>query len=155
MRPSTFSRYRRPPHRGAWIEIFWQLFFCIPPVCRPPHRGAWIEIPLCAYQGSFCRVAPRTGGRGLKSARIVCKPMHGVVAPRTGGRGLKYTASDLKQLQSRRPPHRGAWIEIRDHTSLIAIPSVAPRTGGRGLKSIRGSTNYLTRWSPPAQGGVD
>ena len=35
---------RRPPHRGAWIEILcaYQGSFCRP--CRPPHRGAWIEI---------------------------------------------------------------------------------------------------------------
>ena len=33
---------------------------------RPPHRGAWIEIGGASPDSMCGRVAPRTGGRGLK-----------------------------------------------------------------------------------------
>ena len=34
---------------------------------RPPHRGAWIEISAAENVDAAEVVAPRTGGRGLKS----------------------------------------------------------------------------------------
>ena len=56
----------RPPRRGAWIEIPRILTTTPPAICRPPHRGAWIEIPVLYPSFAVVRVAPRTGGRGLK-----------------------------------------------------------------------------------------
>ena len=54
-----------------------------------------------------------------------------------------------------RPPHRGAWIEIRNIHNFNVMRDVAPRTGGRGLKSalVKFVKAYIR--SPPAQGGVD
>ena len=34
----------RPPHRGAWIEIVLQKIHNQAGASRPPHRGAWIEM---------------------------------------------------------------------------------------------------------------
>ena len=79
---------RRPPHRGAWIEIFTvilnivqvnvaprtggrglkfpSLKTAVKKLRRPPHRGAWIEIWAFIEHLPEDDVAPRTGGRGLK-----------------------------------------------------------------------------------------
>ena len=56
---------------------------------RPPHRGAWIEIFPKFNLIVSAIVAPRTGGRGLKWENMSKPTLCGVVAPRTGGRGLK------------------------------------------------------------------
>ena len=57
-----------------------------------------------------------------------------MVAPRTGGRGLKLTYRMVVKGGRRRPPHRGAWIEIMFAIQFQKSAGVAPRTGGRGLK---------------------
>ena len=51
-----------------------------------------------------------------------------------------------------RPPHRGAWIEIKTFYVSLRPLIVAPRTGGRGLKykTLIQSQNDLSR--PPHRG---
>ena len=57
---------------------------------------------------------------------------------------------------NRRPPHRGAWIEMDMQVNKIVELEVAPRTGGRGLKlHLAILIALLISRSPPAQGGVD
>ena len=52
----------RPPHRGAWIEIFSTLSAISLAARRPPHRGAWIEIPFVAPAVSLRESPPAQGG---------------------------------------------------------------------------------------------
>ena len=77
------------------------------------------------------------------------------VAPRAGGRGLKsiFTACALGLIS--RPPRRGAWIEIIQRSGTSSGAPVAPRAGGRGLKSVSADGRNFGTGSPPAQGGVD
>ena len=56
---------------------------------RPPRRGAWIEIDLEALNFERIPVAPRAGGRGLKCHGASREVFGVAVAPRAGGRGLK------------------------------------------------------------------
>ncbi len=72
----------------------------------------------------------------MKSAGKISTLAGNEVAPRTGGRGLKYDHSTrITKDAKRRPPHRGAWIEIDSGDAATGDVMVAPRTGGRGLKS--------------------
>ena len=62
----------------------------------------------------------------------------------------------LEPLRARRPPRRGAWIEIvSSATPCPKIARVAPRAGGRGLKFNLLGNAVIIKGSPPAQGGVD
>ena len=84
----------------------------------------------------------------------------------------------MNEVLQGRPPHRGAWIEMRLCARLRTQNGVAPRTGGRGLKwrtyAEQCTVKYVApphrgAWiemsilliaasfyrSPPAQGGVD
>ena len=79
-----------------------------------------------------------------------------MVAPRAGGRGLKSPFVRFLWHYVSRPPRRGALIEIRQYVEEYHSYNVAPRAGGRGLKFrlIDALQNALLM-SPPAQGGVD
>ena len=57
---------------------------------RPPRRGAWIEIVFDLVKAANPIVAPRAGGRGLKSQQTNHPYTQSTVAPRAGGRGLKF-----------------------------------------------------------------
>ena len=63
---------------------------------------------------------------------------------------------EIQEELNRRPPRRGAWIEI-SMTSRHVLNSarVAPRAGGRGLKFKIHTLPESLHESPPAQGGVD
>ena len=52
---------------------------------RPPHRGAWIEIALPIVGSYLHSVAPRTGGRGLKSEQHICDNKRNTSPPAQGG----------------------------------------------------------------------
>ena len=56
------AKERRPPARGAWIEINRSGVSCPISQSRPPARGAWIEIISWLLSWSGTSVAPRTGG---------------------------------------------------------------------------------------------
>ena len=123
------------------------------------------------------RVAPRTGGRGLKlnvmmvALLVFCRPPH-----RGAWIEMRYLRKGWTVVSSR-PPRRGAWIEIFRLRSKEFYCDVAPRAGGRGLKlpcdkreralgcrpprrgawiEIAGGVpSGIAAESPPAQGGVD
>ena|GEM_PF-2701061 len=98
-------------------------------------------------------VAPRTGGRGLKSSLPSTPGLTYTVAPRTGGRGLKSDSGIPRVNQLSRPPHRGAWIEIPSCTKFSRVREVAPRTGGRGLKSSSNKIYQVRYRVAPRTGG--
>ena len=53
---------RRPPRRGAWIEIVFvniENRYCI---SRPPRRGAWIEILYAFIISDIYMSPPAQGG---------------------------------------------------------------------------------------------
>ena len=81
-----------------YVSYIWQR--------RPPHRGAWIEMPKATEFCEAVKVAPRTGGRGLKYPSAYCS-CNVRVAPRTGGRGLKFEAQHCINAVARRPPAQG------------------------------------------------
>ena len=71
----------------------------------------------------------------MKSMEVQGECIMRYVAPRAGGRGLKsLNALDLIANTAGRPPRRGAWIEIAVIYAPIMTDNVAPRAGGRGLK---------------------
>ena len=74
----------RPPHRGAWIEIFRMTLFDAAQV-SPPRRGAWIEIRSFLCKDFVIMVAPRTGGRGLKSGTNLSTNKLDTSPPAQGG----------------------------------------------------------------------
>ena len=68
---------------------------------------------------------------------------------------MKYKIKKAYRTTARRPPRRGAWIEMRWALEKFIAQGVAPRAGGRGLKSrVNQLIDYALK-SPPAQGGVD
>ena len=68
---------------------------------------------------------------------------------------MKFADSPIRYKVCRRPPRRGAWIEIEEIADLCCGDTVAPRAGGRGLKWIKLRRIEDLDRSPPAQGGVD
>ena len=79
-------------------------------------------------------VAPRAGGRGLKSACCQKLVIKKTSPPAQGGVDGNNCDLDDYIMQLGRPPRRGAWIEISSSWEQIPNANVAPRAGGRGLK---------------------
>ncbi len=56
------------------------------------------------------------------------------VAPRTGGRGLKFPMSEHLFCGGCRPPHRGAWIEISADIKAFLVHERRPPHRGAWIE---------------------